>query len=191
MRRRSSTQCRWPASHSPPASRRSASNSRGPRTITCRPCSQNSQGPTCAGRSGRRRRSTIPCLSRTAGQKPHRDSDDGQHHHHQDGSGEHFDQLWHSSVPRCWRLLASECASQRDAACITAMWLPAGRLIQRANTARTAFFEPFHGQSGLGATPLRHVGRPLFREGTCMTARTTARSTASTVTRTITRTTTG
>ena len=35
----------------------------------------------------------VPCLPHAAGQKAHRDSDDGKHHHHQDGSGEQLDQL--------------------------------------------------------------------------------------------------
>jgi hypothetical protein len=34
-----------------------------------------------------------PALPHAAGQKTHRDSDDGEHHHHEDGSGEHLDQF--------------------------------------------------------------------------------------------------
>ena len=58
--------------------------------------------PTCA-RTVRRKKAApaedagghfaVPCLPHAAGQKAHRDSDDGKHHHHQDGSGEQLDQL--------------------------------------------------------------------------------------------------
>jgi hypothetical protein len=34
-----------------------------------------------------------PALPHAAGQKTHRDGDGGEHRHHQDGSGEHLDQL--------------------------------------------------------------------------------------------------
>ena len=34
-----------------------------------------------------------PALPHAARQKAYRDSDDGKHRHHQDGSGEHLDQL--------------------------------------------------------------------------------------------------
>jgi len=51
-------------------------------------------GPTCTGRSGGR--PFAPC---PAGQKTRRDGNDGDHRHHQDGSGEHLDHFWHGSVP--------------------------------------------------------------------------------------------
>jgi hypothetical protein len=48
-----------------------------------------------AGIGGRQRVRPLeaPALPRAAWQKPRRDSEDGEHHHHRDGSGEHLDQL--------------------------------------------------------------------------------------------------
>ena len=52
-----------------------------------------------------------PALPRAAWQKPRRDSNDCEDHHHQDGSGEHLDQVWHGSVPPVAGALFQVCTS--------------------------------------------------------------------------------
>ena len=80
-------------------------------TVVRLPCQSTIAIPTapqrqCQGRETRRAGSPTgsaicgpPVLPHAARQKAHRDSDDGDHRHHQDGSGEHLDQLQRGSVP--------------------------------------------------------------------------------------------